>query len=237
MRGRGRRCSTASWSSVPPGTAGDRSPFDIERDYLRYVDGKPRHDGIRSFLEARGIDLPEGGADDPADRETVHGLGRRKNELFLELLEREGAQTFDDAVEQLRRWRGEGLATALITSSRNGRRILAAAGLDDLFDVTVDGNDAARLGIAGKPSPDIFLHAAGELGVEPARAVVLEDAISGVEAGRAGDFGLVVGVARNGGEGLTRRARTWWWTTCARWRSPGSPSGSAGRTGRCGSGS
>jgi trehalose-phosphatase len=114
----------------------------------------------------------------------------------------EPVETFDDAVEQLRRWREQGLGTALITSSRNGRRVLAAAGLEDEFDVVVDGTDAERLGIRGKPAPDIFLHAAAELGVEPANAIVVDGGLSGVEAGRAGDFGLVVGVARNGEQGL-----------------------------------
>jgi beta-phosphoglucomutase family hydrolase len=180
----------------------DHRPFDMETDYLRYVDGIPRFDGVRSFLESRGIDLPEGGEDDGPDRETVRGLGMRKNHIFLGLLEREPVERFEDAVDQLRRWREQGLGTALITSSRNGRRVLSAAGLEGEFDVIVDGADAARLGIRGKPAPDIFLHAAAELGVEPGRAIVVEDAISGVEAGRAGGFGLVVGVARNGEEGL-----------------------------------
>lgn len=180
----------------------DHRPFDKDADYLRYVDGKPRFDGVRSFLESRGIQLPEGGEDDGPGGVTVRGLGMRKNQIFLDLLEREPVETFDDAVAQLRRWREQGLATALITSSRNGRRVLAAAGLEGEFDVIVDGADAARLGIRGKPAPDVFLHAARELGVEPGRTIVVEDAISGVEAGRAGGFGLVVGVARNGEEGL-----------------------------------
>jgi trehalose-phosphatase len=180
----------------------DHGPFNVETDYVRYVDGKPRFDGVRSFLKSRGIELPEGGDDDDPERDTVRGLGMRKNEIFLDLLEREPVETFEDAVEQLRRWREQGLGTALITSSRNGRRVLAAAGLEEEFDVIVDGADAARLGIRGKPEPDIFLHAARELGVDPGRAIVVEDAISGVEAGRAGDFGLVVGVARDGVEGL-----------------------------------
>jgi trehalose-phosphatase len=186
----------------PDREGGDRRPFDTDTDYVRYVDGKPRFDGVRSFLASRGIALPEGGEDDGPDRETVRGLGMRKNEIFLALLEKEPVETFDDAVEQLRRWRAQGLGTALITSSRNGRRVLAAAGLEGGFDVIVDGTDAERLGIRGKPAPDIFLHAAAELGVEPGRAIVAEDALSGVEAGRAGDFGLVVGVARNGEQGL-----------------------------------
>jgi trehalose-phosphatase len=180
----------------------DRSPFSIEYDYARYVDGKPRFDGVRSFLDSRGIELPEGD-DGSAHDDTIRGLGDRKNEIFLALLEREPVQVYGDAVEQVGRWRVRGLPVALITSSRNGRRILASAGLEGLFDVIVDGVDSERLGIAGKPAPDIFLHAARELGVEPAEAIVVEDAIAGVEAGRAGGFGLVVGVARNGGDGLS----------------------------------
>jgi trehalose-phosphatase len=181
----------------------DLRPFEIETDYVRYVDGKPRFDGVRSFLESRGIALPEGEQDDGPERDTVRGLGMRKNRIFLDLLEREPVETYDDAVAQLRDWREQGLGTALITSSRNGRRVLDAAGLGDGFDVVIDGVDAHRLGLAGKPAPDIFLHAARELGVEPGRAIVVEDAISGVEAGRAGEFGLVVGVAR-GGDGAER---------------------------------
>jgi alpha,alpha-trehalase len=180
----------------------DAAPFDIDRDYRAYIDGKPRLDGVRSFLASRGIELPEGQPDDDQTTETVHGLGTRKNGLFLDLLEREQIEVFDDAVEQVERWRGEGRRLALITSSRNGRRILAAAGLDHLFDVTMDGVDAERLGIAGKPAPDIFLRAARALDVDPADAVVVEDAVAGVEAGRAGGFGLVVGVAREDGDDL-----------------------------------
>jgi trehalose-phosphatase len=186
-----------------PASGEDLSPFDSGHDYLKYVDGKPRFDGVRSFLAARGIDLPEGGPDDGPDQDTVRGIGARKNQIFLELLDREPIQVFDDAVEQIRRWRAQGLRTALITSSRNGRRIVEAAGLQDLFDVRLDGLDAERLGVAGKPSPDIFLRAARELGVEPSEAVVVEDAIAGVQAGRAGGFARVVGVARNGGDGLS----------------------------------
>jgi trehalose-phosphatase len=187
----------------PRGSGEDLSPFDSGHDYLKYVDGKPRFDGIRSFLAARGIDLPEGSPEDAPDQDTVRGIGARKNEIFLELLSREPVQVFDDAVEQIRHWRGQGLRTALITSSRNGRRIVEAAGLQDLFDIRLDGLDAEHLGVAGKPAPDIFLRAARDLGVEPAEAVVVEDAIAGVQAGRAGGFALVVGVARNGGAGLS----------------------------------
>ncbi|MDZ7704694.1 MAG: trehalose-phosphatase [Trueperaceae bacterium] len=174
-------------------------PFDIEHDYKQYVDGKPRYDGAQDFLASRGIDLPYGDPDDPAGEETVCGLGNRKNELFRALLEDEGAETYTDAVEQIERWRAEGLKTALITSSRNGRFILDTAGLEPLFDVVVDGNDAAELGLAGKPDPDIFVEAARRLGVAPEAAVVLEDARAGVRAGQTGGFGLVVGVVRGGG--------------------------------------
>jgi len=179
------------------------TPFDIDRDYRRYVDGKPRYDGVQSFLESRGIELPYGAPDDPPGRETVCGLGNTKNELFHEVLKRDGVAVYDDTVDRMTQWRRQGLKVALITSSRNCRDVLDAAGLQGWFDVTVDGNDAHRLGIEGKPAPDIFLYAAKELGIAPEEAVVVEDALSGVEAGRAGGFGLVVGVAREGAqEGL-----------------------------------
>ena len=178
----------------------DLTPFDIATDYLQHVDGKPRLDGIRDFLASRSIQLPEGDPDDAADAATIRGIGARKNDLFLELLGEEPIEVFDDTLEQLRRWRTAGLGTALITSSRNGRSILEAIGLTSEFDVVIDGNDAADMGLTGKPHPDIFLSAADRLGVDPAAAVVVEDAISGVQAGKAGGFGLVVGVARAGDE-------------------------------------
>jgi trehalose-phosphatase len=180
----------------------DLAPFDVESDYLRYVDGKPRHDGIRSFLRARGIELPEGDPDDPPGAATVHGLGAWKNRCFLALLEREGVHTYGDAVEQIRRWADRRFPLGLVTSSRNGRRILEATRLDRHFAVVIDGNDAERLGLPGKPAPDVFEHAAREVGVEPREAIAVEDAISGVAAARAGGFGLVVGIDRNGCDGL-----------------------------------
>ena len=173
-------------------------PFDVDADYLRYVDGKPRYEGVQSFLRSRDIDLPWGDESDPPSAETVCGLGNRKNERFLELLGRHGPSLFDDAAAQILRWRRRGLPLAAVTSSRNGRRILRGAELDDRFDVVLDGVDAAELELAGKPAADLFLAAAQRLGVEPGEAAVVEDAIAGVSAGRAGNFRLVVGVARDG---------------------------------------
>lgn len=173
-------------------------PFDAQTDYLRYVDGKPRKEGIRSFLESRNIVLKEGTAEDPPDRETISGLGNRKNAIFNERLAREGVEVFESSVRVLRELGEHGLKIALVSSSKNTRTILKAAGLEELFDVCVDGIDSARLSLRGKPDPDIFLHAARLLGVAPARAFGVEDAISGVEALRAAGYGLVIGVDRSG---------------------------------------
>ncbi|MEX0600820.1 MAG: beta-phosphoglucomutase family hydrolase [Rhodothermales bacterium] len=175
----------------------DQAPFDVESDYRRYVDGMPRFDGVRSFLASRGIEVPEGDPDDRPEEETIYGIGNRKNEHFQHLLKEKGVDTFDDAVEQLRRWRAAGLKTAVVSSSRNCVPVLEAAGLSELFDAKVDGVDAAEIGLQGKPDADIFLEAARRLEVRPRDAIVLEDAVSGVKAGRAGGFGLVVGVARD----------------------------------------
>jgi len=171
-------------------------PFDSAYDYQHYVDGKLRLDGVRSFLTSRGIHLPEGDASDPVDRETVHGLGNRKNALVQEILTLKGVDVYAGSIDFVRRIRRAGLRTAIVSASRNCPAVLAAAGIVDLFDVRIDGEVAARLHLAGKPAPDTFLAAARRLGVEPARAVIVEDAVSGVQAGRAGQFGLVVGVAR-----------------------------------------
>lgn len=173
-------------------------PFDIESDYKHHVDGKPRYDGVRDFLRARGIELPEGGADDPPRAETVHGLGNRKDELVNEVIAAEGVRVFPGSVALLERLRAAGIKTAVVTSSQNRGRVLEAAGLGALFDVAVDGHTIVARDLAGKPAPDMFLEAARVLGVEPSRAVVVEDAISGVEAGARGGFGLVIGVARKG---------------------------------------
>ena len=172
--------------------------FDPVADYLAHVDGKPRYEGVRSFLAARGIALAEG---DPADRPgtpTVHGLGARKDALFVDRLRRDGVEVFTTTVALIEALRAGGVRTAVVTSSRNGREVLRAAGLEALFDARIDGLDAATLALAGKPAPDTFLKAAELLEVVPGRAVVVEDAIAGVEAGRRGGFGLVVGVDRGG---------------------------------------
>jgi len=180
-------------------------PFDREADYRRYVDGKPRYDGVRSFLAARGIELPDGVPDDPPGRETVCGLGNRKNELVHEVLASEGVTVYDGSRRLLRQLQSLGIRTAVVSSSRNCAVVLQAAGLAGDFERRVDGEVAARLGLAGKPAPDTFLEAARQLGVEPSRSAVIEDAFSGVQAGRAGGFGLVIGVARHGEAEALRR--------------------------------
>lgn len=172
-------------------------PFDDD-DYRLHVDGKPRADGVRDFLASRGIELPEGEPDDPPDAETVAGLGNRKNELVSREIESRGVEAYPGSVAWLGQLRAAGLRTAVVSASANARAVLRAAGLDAAFEVVVDGGCVAERGLRGKPAPDSFLEAARELGVEPARAVVVEDALAGVQAGRAGGFGLVIGVARKG---------------------------------------
>ena len=171
-------------------------PFDIRTDYPRYVDGKPRYEGVQSFLAARGLCLPYGAADDPPQRRTVCGLGNRKNDLIQTVLAADGVETYPDALSVVRAVRARGLKTAVVSSSRNCRAILEAAHMTDLFDLRLDGGTAAELKLKGKPAPDTFLAAARQLGAPPQRAVVIEDALVGVQAGCAGGFGLVVGVAR-----------------------------------------
>jgi alpha,alpha-trehalase len=180
-------------------------PFDIDRDYRTYVDGKPRYDGVQSFLASRSVVLPHGSPDDRPDAETVCGLGNRKNRYFQEHLRRHGVEIYAATVDFVRQARARGLRTALVSSSKNAGEVLEAAEISSLFDTRVDGVEVARLGLSGKPAPDMFLEAARRLGVSPLRAVVVEDAVSGVEAGRAGGFGLVVGVDRNGHAEALRR--------------------------------
>jgi alpha,alpha-trehalase len=172
------------------------APLDPVLDYGKYIDGRPRYEGAAAFLQARGIDLPRGTPGDPPGTATIYGLGNRKNELYLELLDKEGAQVFEDTLEMIRRWRGEGLKIAVISASRNCRRVLSSSGLTSLFDSVVDGVDSERQGIKGKPAPDIFLFAARQLSVDPGQATVIEDAPAGAGAGKTGGFGLVVGVSR-----------------------------------------
>lgn len=170
--------------------------FAIQTDYPRHVNGKPPYDGVRDFLASRGIGVPEGEPADPPDRESICGLGNRKRALFLQALEANGVEVYEGALALLRHLRGDGLKTAVVSSSRNCEAILRAAGIADRFDLRIEGELVGRLGLSGKPAPDTFLEAAKQLDVEPARAVVIEDAIAGVQAGRAGHFGLVIGVDR-----------------------------------------
>ena len=157
-------------------------------DYLAYVDGRPRYDGVRTFLASRGVELPEGDPSDPPGDTTICALGNRKDEMFNAVLARQGLDRLDEL----------GIPSAIVSSSKNARTVLQAAGIEDRFDTVVDGNTLVDEQLAGKPDPAMFLHAASQLDVPPARAVVVEDAISGVEAGHAGDFGLVIGVDRGG---------------------------------------
>ena len=174
------------------------APFDPVSDYAAHVDGKPRQDGVRDFLRARGIDLPEGTPDSPCDEESVWGLGNRKQELVEEEIARTGVEVFPGSIAWVRELRAAGLRTAVVSSSRNCATVLEHAGIANLFDERVDGETVLQLSLLGKPAPDSFLEAARRLGVPAARAVVVEDAIAGVQAGRAGGFGLVIGVDRDG---------------------------------------
>jgi beta-phosphoglucomutase family hydrolase len=173
-------------------------PFDEVADYDEYVDGKPREDGVRSFLAARHITLPEGSVDDPQEAETIHGLGKRKDQLFLHVLRTHGVQPYEGSVRYLNAARDAGLRRAVVSSSKNCSEVLRAAHLDGMFDAQVDGNVALAKRLPGKPAPDTYLEAARMLGVAPSQAAVFEDALAGVEAGRAGAFGFVVGVDRAG---------------------------------------
>ena len=180
-------------------------PFDIATDYRLYVDGKPRYDGVRDFLTSRGIRLPEGSPDDPPEAETVDGLGNRKNDLVNKIIEDKGVEPYEGSVKLLYQLRHQGFKIAVVTSSQNCTAVLKAAKLEHFFDVQVDGNTIHARQLAGKPAPDTYLMAANLLRVEPARAVVIEDALSGVEAGSNGKFGLVIGVARKGNANELRR--------------------------------
>ena len=173
-------------------------PFEIATDYRLYVDGKPRFDGVRDFLTARGIQLPEGSPDDSPQADTVGGLGNRKNDLVNNVIAEVGVEPYAGSVKLIHQLRQQGFKIAVVTSSQNCEAVLKAVKLEAVFEVRVDGNMIHAQQLAGKPAPDTFLTAAQRLGVTPARAVVVEDAISGVQAGRNGNFGLVIGVARKG---------------------------------------
>jgi beta-phosphoglucomutase family hydrolase len=173
-------------------------PFDEVRDYEEYVDGKPRYDGVASFLSSRGIELEDGAEDDPPDADTIHGLGNRKNEMVLSMIEKEGVEPYDGSVAYVGAARSAGMKTAVVSSSANAHAVLRAAQIEDLFEAVIDGDVADRERLHGKPAPDTYLAGARAVGVEPREAAVFEDALAGVEAGRAGRFGAVVGVDRLG---------------------------------------
>ncbi|MCX5053852.1 MULTISPECIES: HAD family hydrolase [unclassified Streptomyces] len=173
-------------------------PFDSGADYDEYVDGRPRADGVRTFLASRDIELPEGKPDDPPDAPTVNGIGNRKNALVLEKIRTEGVEAYDGTLRYIETVRAQGLRTAIVSSSANTRDVLRSIKAEHLFDVRVDGVVAAERGLPGKPHPDTFLAAARDLGVEPSQAAVFEDALAGMDAGRSGHFGYVVGVDRVG---------------------------------------
>jgi beta-phosphoglucomutase family hydrolase len=200
------RVHAAAWKEMFDSFLGERSArggepfraFELPSDYLRYIDGKLRTDGVRSFLASRGVTIAEGGADDPPSAQTVHGLGTRKNDLVVELIRRDGVEVYEGSIWFVEVARELGLRRAVVSASRNCREVLAVAGIAGLFEVVVDGVVAADRQLPGKPAPDMFLAAANLLGLAPEHAAVFEDAAAGVEAGRAGGFGWVVGVDRGG---------------------------------------
>jgi beta-phosphoglucomutase family hydrolase len=173
-------------------------PFDAVGDYDRFVDGRSRADGTRSFLASRGIELPEGGSDDSPDVETVHGVANRKNATLLRRIRQDGVQPYSGSVKYVRAAREAGLRRAVVSSSANCRDVLIAAGIEDLFEARIDGVVAEARQLRGKPAADTFLAGAAAVGVHPSEAAVFEDALAGVQAGRAGGFGFVVGVDRVG---------------------------------------
>ena len=173
-------------------------PFDISEDYRIYVDGKSRFDGVQSFLASRGIDLSYGAPTDPPAAETVCGVGNQKNELVNQIIAREGVEAYPGSVKAVNLLKDRGIKTGVVSSSNNCAAVLREAKIESLFDIRVDGETASHLSLSGKPEPDMFLEAARQLGVEPRRSIVVEDAIAGVQAGKKGGFGLVIGIARAG---------------------------------------
>ena len=196
----------AAWKEMFDGYLHERAartgeefvPFDPGAEYAQHVDGKPRYDGVRSFLTARGIELPEGEPGDPPGAETVRGLGNRKNEIVLRMMREGGVEAYEGSVRYLEAAREAGLRRAVVSASANTRVVLAAAGIEEFFEARIDGLVAESEGLRGKPAPDTFLAGARALGVEPREAAVFEDALAGVAAGRAGGFACVVGVDRVG---------------------------------------
>jgi beta-phosphoglucomutase family hydrolase len=176
----------------------DFKPFDKVADYDEYVDGLPRYDGVRNFLKSRGIELPEGSRDDPDDEETIAGIGNRKNDLVLKLIKRDGVEAYSGSVRYVKAARDAGLRRAVVSSSANCRDVLIAAGIEDLFEERIDGKVTDEQHLKGKPAPDTFLAGAKAVGVSADEACVFEDALAGVQAGRAGNFGYVIGVDRVG---------------------------------------
>ncbi len=179
---------------------GNFIPFSETDDYLKHVDGKPRYEGVRGFLLSRGIELPEGSRHSPPGERSVFGLGRRKNQLFRETLEKEPPGIYETSVALVHRLKQAGFRLGVVSSSRNCRAVMAAAGIEDLFEVTVDGVTAAEKGLRGKPEPDTFIEAASALGSKPEKSIIIEDAAAGVAAGARGGFGFVIGVARKQNE-------------------------------------
>ena len=203
----------AAWKKMFDGYLRERAartgegfvPFDPVADYAEYVDGKPRYDGVRSFLSARDVGLPEGLAGDPPDAETVFGLGNRKNEIVLRMIREGGVEPYEGSVRYLEAARAVGLHRAVVSSSTNTKDVLVAADIERFFEACIDGVVAEREGLKGKPAPDTFLAGARALGVAPERAAVFEDALAGVASGRAGGFAYVVGVDRVGQAAALRK--------------------------------
>ncbi|MFO7721433.1 MAG: trehalose-phosphatase, partial [Gillisia sp.] len=180
--------------------------LEIKTDYKKYIDGIPRLDGIRGFLKSRNIDLPEGNSNDDEGKNTIHGLGKRKNKIFRDVIEKDGVQVYEDAMEMIKKWKNENIKLAVISSSKNCKYIMKKSGLEDWFEVRVDGTTLIEENLRGKPEPDMFLKAAKDLNVKLEETIIIEDAIQGVQAGKKGRFAYVVGVARNGEEDSLKEA-------------------------------
>ena len=192
-------------------------PFDPDVDYLQYVDGKPRMEGVKSFLESRNIKLPFGDHDDPPDKKTICGLGNRKNLDFQKVLRREGPDVFETSIKFIKSLEKKGIKIGVASSSKNCALILKLAKIENLFETNVDGIVSYKLKLKGKPDPDIFVTAAENIGLLPGECVVVEDAISGVQAGRNGNFGLTLGIARGvDGEMLRQTAQILLWVIWAK---------------------